>query len=453
MPCALLTGYLGNFATDFHIKTEMIKYLLIIPFLILTFTAEGQDINTDSRNEIEKESVSTNLRDEALNVFLDCHRCDSDYIRENIPFVNYVNNKDEADVHILIRRRSTGGGGGEYTIDFIGQGEYSDIQEEMMFFSPVNETSHETRRARTNIIAMGLMKFVARTPLSSNIKITYDDDNGSSTTRSLKGNIQDDPWNSWMFRLRGSGEFEKDENYETTRASSSISADRVTPELKIEFDLRYSYRQTLYTSTDNIFFRKNWSARSLLVKSLGPKWSAGGRASLESDTYNNYQLAAEIGSAIEYNLFPYEESSSRQFRIQYGIGAQYNDYNDTTTYFKTSETLLKHYLSGSLGFNQPWGSGWVSLTWSNYLHDFSENNLGFFSRINYRIYKGLSVNLQARANLIHDQRNLPKGDATEQEVLTRQIALKTNYSYSFEVGLSFSFGSIYNNVVNPRFGN
>jgi len=73
--------------------------------------------------------------------------------------------------------------------------------------------------------------------------------------------------------------------------------------------------------------------------------------------------------------------------------------------------------------------------------------------MNYRIYKGLSVNFEVRANLIHDQLNLPKGDASEQDVYTRQIALKTGYSYSFQVGLSYSFGSIYNNVVNTRFGN
>lgn len=430
----------------------MTKYYFLILFLFTGSVAAAQD-SVDS-DQINNRETAGNLRNEAINVFLDCRWCDRDYIKQTIPFVNYINNKDEADVHIMVRRRVTGGGGGEYTIEFIGQDEFSDIQEEMMFFSPIDETADETRRARSNVIAMGLMKFVARTPLSRNIKISYvDKDEGQADTRQLSGNIQDDPWNSWMFRLRGSGEFQKDENYETTRASSSLSADRVTPMLKTEFDLRYSYRQTIYSETDSKYFRENWNLRSLVVKSLGNKLSAGGRASVSSDTYNNYKLAAHIGPAIEYNLFPYEESSSRQFRIQYGVNLHYNDYNDTTTYFKTSEYLVNHYLSSSLGFNQPWGSGHVSLTWSNYLHDFSENNLGFNARVNYRIYKGLSVNFNSRANLIHDQRNLPKGDATEQEVLTRQRALKTAYSYSFEAGLSYSFGSIYNNVVNPRFGN
>ncbi|HDZ41425.1 MAG TPA: DUF481 domain-containing protein [Bacteroidetes bacterium] len=430
----------------------MKRYFTIFLLLAVSYVSLAQDIK--GAGVKEENTKNTSLRHEALNIFLDCRWCDRNYIKQTIPFVNYVNNKDEADVHILVRRRVTGGGGGEYIIDFIGQGEFLDIQEEMIFFSPIDQTADETRKARANVLAMGLMKYVARTPMSKNIRISYEDDGtGSDGNRGIQSSFQDDPWKSWIFRLSGSGEFQKDENYETSRASSSLSADRVTPDLKMEFDLRYSNRQTYYTSTRSKSYRENWSIQSLLVKSLGYKWSAGGRVSIESDTYNNYKLATNVGPAIEYNLFPYEESFKRQFRIQYGLNAKYNNYNDTTTYFKTSEFLLSHYLSTSLGFNQPWGSGWASMTWSNYLHDFSENNLGLRASIYYRIYKGLSVNVQSRANLIHDQRNLVKGDATEQEVLTRQRVLKTSYSYSFELGLTYSFGSIYNNVVNPRFGN
>ena len=130
-----------------------------------------------------------------------------------------------------------------------------------------------------------------------------------------------------------------------------------------------------------------------------------------------------------------------------------NNYTDTTTYFKTEETLLRHSISIAAGFNQPWGSGYLSITGANYMHDFALNNLGIRGRMNWRIYKGLSVNFDTEASLIHDQINLPKGDASEQDVLTRQRALKTGYLYSFEVGFSYSFGSIYNNVVNTRFGN
>ncbi len=40
---------------------------------------------------------------------------------------------------------------------------------------------------------------------------------------------------------------------------------------------------------------------------------------------------------------------------------------------------------------------------------------------------------------------------TPQEIIAQQRALATNYEYYSGFGLSFTFGSIYNNIVNPRF--
>jgi len=54
--------------------------------------------------------------------------------------------------------------------------------------------------------------------------------------------------------------------------------------------------------------------------------------------------------------------------------------------------------------------------------------------------------------MIHDQLSLPKGEATLEQVLLRRTMLETNYNYYFSIGLSYTFGSIYSNVVNPRFG-
>jgi len=70
-----------------------------------------------------------------------------------------------------------------------------------------------------------------------------------------------------------------------------------------------------------------------------------------------------------------------------------------------------------------------------------------------RIVKGLSFNISTGVSVIHDQLNLVKGEATPEQVLTRQKELVTQYSYYTSFGFSYTFGSIYNNVVNPRFGN
>lgn len=84
------------------------------------------------------------------------------------------------------------------------------------------------------------------------------------------------------------------------------------------------------------------------------------------------------------------------------------------------------------------------------MHDMSKNRLEFESSIDFRVYRGLSVYLGFEYSLINDQLSLSKEDLTEEEIILRQRALATNYSMSATIGVSYTFGSIYNNIVNPR---
>jgi len=52
---------------------------------------------------------------------------------------------------------------------------------------------------------------------------------------------------------------------------------------------------------------------------------------------------------------------------------------------------------------------------------------------------------------VKDQINLRVGEATDEEILLRQRELGTDFRYGFSFGLTYRFGSIYNNAVNPRF--
>lgn len=429
--------------------TSSIIFLITAPGIFAQESAaiSGTQLTITTKPPAE---TSQQLRESALKIFLDCPWCDRDYIKKVIPFVNYVNNKDEADVHILVRRQITGSGGGEYRFSFIGQGQFAGIDDELIFFSPVDETRDETRQGRSGTIAMGLMKYVARTPIGKNIRISYEDKNLPG--RTLSTIVENDPWNSWIFKLRSSGRFSRDENYKRNNITASFGADRVTEKWKMEFDAGYSSNQTIYASKDiDTYFKKRLSFGALVVKSIGDHWAAGVNTSTVSDTYNNYDLSVSMGPAIEYNFFPYHMASEKQLRIQYGISAIYNDYCDTTSYLMTQETRFSHSLGISLGFNQPWGSGNLSISSSHFLHDISLNSLTLRGSLNYRIYKGLSINVQPRASLIHDQINLPLKAASTQDILTQQRALKSGYDISIDLGFTYSFGSIYNNVVNPRF--
>jgi len=74
-----------------------------------------------------------------------------------------------------------------------------------------------------------------------------------------------------------------------------------------------------------------------------------------------------------------------------------------------------------------------------------------FARV--RIFKGLSVTLNVEAARINDQLSLRKGELSEAERLLRLREQATGYEIGTGIGLTYTFGSIYNNIVNPRFGN
>ena len=53
---------------------------------------------------------------------------------------------------------------------------------------------------------------------------------------------------------------------------------------------------------------------------------------------------------------------------------------------------------------------------------------------------------------IRDQLSLPARDATSEEILLRLRELESGYQFNFQVSLTYTFGSIFSSVVNPRFG-
>ncbi len=329
-------------------------------------------------------------------MFLDCKWCDHNYIKTVIPYVNYVRNKDEADVHIFVRRQINGGGGSVYKIDFIGHGVFEGNDELLTFISPVDETKNETRQARSGTIAMGLMKYVASTPVGRNIKISFEDK--EVPERILQTTVDDDPWKSWVFRLRANGSLRDDANYKRRELKTSFSADKVTPDIKTQFDVEYEYSNTQYLNVDFEKMSKSWQVKNLTVWSLNDHWSAGGRIGSNGTFHGNYIYHLSFGPAIEYNIYPYKESIIHQIRIQYGVSGILNNYYRLSIFEKTSEFVYSHHLSVSGGINKEWGNGYLHATYSSYLHDFELYNISAGGSINYRIYKGISINFRASSN-------------------------------------------------------
>ena len=98
-----------------------------------------------SRSVPDDDPQNDELRSIAPNVFLDCSRrdCDLDYIRTEITFVNYVRDPQSSDVHLLVTRQTTGSGGREYTLSFIGSGKYEGRDSSLKYYSKSTDTQDQ----------------------------------------------------------------------------------------------------------------------------------------------------------------------------------------------------------------------------------------------------------------------------------------------------------------------
>ncbi len=412
------------------IKSKIISACLLL-FLSLSLFSQNEELT----------------RDKALRIFFDCSSCDTDYIKEKISFVNYVRDRNDAQLHILITYENTGSGGQKQSFYFIGQKEFAGQVDTLSFFLKADATNDETREKQVNILKLGLVRYVAKTPYADKLMISYKEEE--------KAEEITDKWNSWFFEIHGSAFFNGEKSYKSLSAWSSFNAQRVTEELKVELGMFYNFSENTYVFDDTtiISTTNSKSFNHLLVKSINDHWSFGYDIYLNSSLYQNLDFSARLYPSIEYNIFPYSESNRKQIRILYGLGPKFYNYIDTTIYDKEEELLFAQKLGVALEFKEKWGSISTSIQASNYFHDFKMKHLSLYTYVNLRLFKGLSLRINAGASIIHDQLNLPKGDISSEDVLLRRKQLASQYSYWGSVGLNYSFGSIYNNVVNPRFGN
>ncbi len=411
--------------------------------ILFIFFALIYALNVYSQNSI---SGVEKLKEKAPKVFIDCRRCDINYIRDEITFVNYVRDKFEADIYVLITEEQTGGGGQKYTLTFMGQNEFSNIEHTLTYVSYKTNTWDETRRGLVETLKRGLFPFMLKTPLNEYFSINF--------RRKLQPTAVKDKWNFWVFSLSLDGDIDG-EKYRSSRSIElNFSANRVTPDLKIRMGIsgEFDEREFKYEDETIISTYKDFNFSALGVKSIGEHWSIGGWLEISSSTYSNLKALYTIAPAIEFNLFPYEISTRRQLRFLYKIGYNFANYLEETIYFKTSETLFSESLSIIAEVREPWGSVSASIEGSHYFHDFSKNRLTFWGFLSFRIFKGLSIYVRGRYERIRDQLSLPIEEATLEEILLRRRELETGYEYSLSIGINFTFGSIFTNVVNPRFG-
>ena len=423
-------------------------YFRIASALCLTGLSYSSSAQVTSADSLEKEAVEESrqfVQEDKVSVFIDCRACDNAYIRQQLNFVNHVRDQKQAQVHVFITTQPTGGGGRVFTISFIGKAEFEGIDNRLTYTSRQTQTHDEERQGLNAVLKLGLVPYIAHTSLAPQIRLSFSDVLEEQTP------VQD-RWQNWIFELYGGLNFAKQTSLSSLNIRYGLSADRITEKWRIRLRPYFNYNQRDFIDDEetirSILHRNGFSGS--VVRSIGDHWSTGVFTEIISSTYRNIDFGYSVAPAIEYSLFPYKEALRKEITVAYSAGYLKRNYIEETIYNKFQETLFNHALRLGVRIRQPWGSVTAELEGSHFLHDVSKNRISFDSNVSVRIVKGLSVRFSSDLEVVRDQLSLPKGDASLQDILLQQRQLATTYEIGFSVGISYSFGSIYNNVVNTR---
>ena len=385
-----------------------------------------------------------------VKVYLDCEDCFADFLRTEVTFVDYVRDRAEATVHALISRAETAGGGREYTLALIGLGPYQGADHSVKTVTTAGDPEDVVRRQLANTLRVALLRYVtaAGVPQDLSVSVRLGAEGGRAAPAA-------DRWNQWVYSLRGSAEFNGEESSKERNVGLDLSADRITADWKLSLGVSLEQERETFDLDEDEPVKAERRERDfewLVVKALGDHWSIGAEGDVESSTFDNIRLSFGAAPAIEYNLFPYSMYTRRQLRALYAVGVQERRYYEATLLGRTRETLPQHQISLTFEQREPWGSLEARTEWSQFLHDVSKTRLEVEGRVGLRLARGFSIEAELSASRVRDQISLPARGATPEEVLLRLRQLRSGYEYNSSISLTYTFGSIFSSLVNPRFG-
>ena len=388
----------------------------------------------------------------AVRVFIDCNNtpCDADFFRTEISFVDHVRERQSADVHLLMTGQSTGSGGRQITFSFFGQGRFLGRDQVLRETFVIAESDDAVRRGMVRVMALGLVPYVLDTDAADRLRVTVEE----AAAAAVAAQPATDPWNRWSFRLNLNGNASGEASSKFSQFNSNVNANRTTAESKINLNVRMNYRENSFQLPDGrrlLSPNRDYGVNGQYVLSLGEHWSAGVRANWNASTFNNQDSTWFTGPAIEWDLFPYSESTRRLLTFNYSLGVRSWDYERVTIYGKLEETRVAQSFDVTVSMRQRWGTIGSNVQVASFVPDFEKNHVSLFGNMSLNLIRGLSLNLNTNVESIRDQITLPAAIATTEEVLVNQRQLATSYRYSVFLGVSYTFGSIFSPIVNPRF--
>ena len=383
-----------------------------------------------------------------LKVFLDCVECDLEYQRQHVTFVAYVRDRAVADLHVLVTTEEAGGGGMAWVVRFIGLGRYERQDRTFTFTTGQRATADDRRKEFGRVFRLGLAGYAADTPIASQLDVAWRPARGGASA-------EGDGWDSWAFRISAGGNVGSEVSTSVRAYRLAVSGSRTTQNWRINFLANGNADMRTFTVGPDrtIDSRRDAATFSgLVVKSVSGRAGVALRASMARSSFTNTDRAVTVAPGAEFNFFPYSESNRRSLTVQYTVGTTRYEYRELTIFDKLRETVPTHGVNVSLGMRTTWGAvgGYSSVSQHVYQRDRYRVSLSGSSSVS--LVKGLTFDMLARYDRLKDQISVRKGSATTEEILLQLRQLVTDYNYSFTLGVSYGFGSIFSSIVNPRFG-
>ena len=380
-----------------------------------------------------------------IKVFLSCN-CDDSYIKQNTLLLDYVRDRTLSDIEVFVFDISNASGGRNFTFEYKGKNDFQNKENKISTDITQNLTFNEAREVLLKTYKMGMVHFLQNTVFQNQVDVSFNDQMDISQEMSF------DQWENWVFEISGSFNFENEESINEEEYNVGFDIDRVTEMWRVRSYFRQRRAVKFYSGDEEDYTSERNSTyfSGSLVKSISDHFSTGIFGTYQNDTFSNYKSFFNFSPALEYNFIPYNEVLTREITLAYKLGYNFYEYLEETLYGFLHQKMFNQSLTLNLRFREKWGSIYSYMVASQFLDQPDQNRLTLNNNINLRIVRGLSLRISGSFQLIRDQINLPKGEASIEDLLLRQRQISTNYQNRISMGLSYTFGSIFNNIVNTR---
>ena len=387
-----------------------------------------------------------------LNLFTDCD-CNKTLLKQELNYVNHTIDPVNAQVNLFIVTNYLSNGGRVYDLQFKGQQELAQNSLSFKVSTTAVMTSLERDEYLNKRIELGLAGFLAGTAYADLVDLTAQAPPEPEASEGELVEQAGDNWNNWIFETSASFFASTESQRSKTQVRLGFEADRTTPDWRLRFSPNFFYRIEKINQANGepiTSIRRDQWFDGKIVKSISNHWSVGLLLDANSSTFRNIDLGISIAPAIEYNIFDYSEVPFKEFTIAYRLGYIRNSYTERTVFLVTEESLGRQSLDIDLRLRQRWGQVFAGISAGNYLDDFKKNRLSLDARADVRIVKGLSFQVSGSYDIINDQISLAAGEISDTEAILGISQLATSYSADINFGFSYTFGSLFNNVINTR---